>query len=313
MRAKAVCIAGLVAASLGLGIARGQNPSPSVGGVMSGLETNPSNPGAILNDAPRVPGNVPFYTGPQSLEPPGANNIPPPPQTQQTSWILYPRWPGCCCPKGLNGPICEELFLNVGPSFNVSGGVFGHELGTGWDIEGGARTLLFNPECTADWRVSFSVSNINNHASDQTQHVTLLNVPIQTSLGIANLPSASVTLKSLNRTYANLGFGHDWYLWGPAHVEGISHGELPNVRVGVEGGGRYGTEMLRVNELRHLTDTIGGLYVALYADYEHPWHCCVFTAGLRVEYGYTWDDILQHQNPSDVQDINLLVTAGVRF
>jgi hypothetical protein len=46
---------------------------------------------------------------------------------------------------------------------------------------------------------------------------------------------------------------------------------------------------------------------------EIPCHCCVFTAGIRTEYGYTWCDILQSQNRTDVQDINLLITVGVRF
>ena len=36
----------------------------------------------------------------------------------------------------------------------ISGGVFGHELGVGWEIEGGGRTLFFNPACDAAWTVS---------------------------------------------------------------------------------------------------------------------------------------------------------------
>jgi hypothetical protein len=140
-----------------------------------------------------------------------------------------------------------------------------------------------------------------------------VNFPIKQSTGTVTLPEVAVTVQSLNRTYATLGFGRDWYLWGPARVDGISHGVLPNWRVGVEAGGRYGTEKLSLNEIPHTTDHIGGLYVSLYTDVEYPWHCCVFSAGLRAEYGYTWSDVLQPQNPADVQDLDVLVTFGVRF
>ncbi len=344
MSVKSVCLAGFVAALLGAGVPRAQGQtSPSVSGQMPGLQTNPAEPGTIINDSPRLPGNVPFYSGPQSLLPPGADNPPTPARATLSSWILYPRWPGCCCPTGADGPIGMEIFLDAGPSFNVGSDIFGHALATGWEIEGGARTLFFNPECTRAWTVSFAVSNINNHADDQTQRVILTDLTAgqaglvttnangQTTIntvraqqfginpavlnGTTTQPLAMfpVTVKSLNRTYANLGLGGQWYLWGPAHVEGINAGGLPNWRVGGEVGGRYGTEKLDLNEIRHRTDTIGGFYVAVYSDVEYHCHCCVFTAGLRTEYGYTWDDILQHQNRADVQDVNVLVTLGVRF
>jgi hypothetical protein len=335
-----------MAAFLAAGLARGQGlSSPSVGGQMPGVETNPNDPGVIIEDSPRVPGNVPFYSGPQSLLPPTTEApAPPPGHYQLSSWMLYPRSPGCCGPTGSFGPIAAELFFQVGPSFPIGGGAFGHEFGVGWDIEGGARTLLFNPQCDAAWAIVVSASNINNHASDQSEKFNLNGLTTgQTGLVITNpatglpsinasraaiyginpstlngtttqvLPQFPVTVRELNRTYVSLGLGHDWYLWGPAHVVGISPGELPNLRVGVEFGGRWGTADLRLNEITNREDTIGALYCAVYSDFEYPWHCCVFMAGLRLEYSYTWDDVLQHQNPSDAQDINLLVTAGVRF
>jgi hypothetical protein len=279
---------------------------------MPGIETGPTDPGAIISDSPRLPGNVPFYSGPQSLQTPtpDTSNQPTAGRATLSSWILYPRSPGCCGPTGLFGPISAELFLNAGPSFNVSGGVFGHALGdAGWDIDGGARTLFFNPACDAAWTVAFSVSNINNHASDHSVVANLQNFNFQ---GVT-IPSLDVSVRELNRTYANLGIGHDWYLWGPAHVEGISQGSLPNWRIGVEGGGRWGTADVKLTEVTNQSETIYGTYAALYSDVEYPWHCCVFTAGLRLEYGYTWCDILQHQNRTDLEDFNVLLTFGVRF
>ena len=63
----------------------------------------------------------------------------------------------------------------------------------------------------------------------------------------------------------------------------------------------------------HLTDTIGGVYASLHSDLDIPCGCCVFQLGFRAEWDYTWSDILQIQNKSDVQDINLMVSLGVRY
>ena len=67
-------------------------------------------------------------------------------------------------------------------------------------------------------------------------------------------------------------------------------------------------------EIKHRTDTIGAAYVAGHTDLDIPCGgCCVFQVGLRAEFDYTWSDILQIQNKSDVQDINLLLSFGVRY
>ena len=66
-------------------------------------------------------------------------------------------------------------------------------------------------------------------------------------------------------------------------------------------------------QLRHLTDVIGGPYVAFRTDYEIPCGSCIYQFGLRAEWDYIWSDVLQRQNNSDVMDVNLLLTFGVRF
>ena len=117
-----------------------------------------------------------------------------------------------------------------------------------------------------------------------------------------------VTLRQLNRTFFDVGAGKEWYLWGAANSTG------PMFRIGLDGGGRWGSAMAEFNEIRHRTDVIGGVWAAGHADFEIPCGgCCIFQAGLRVEYGYTWSDILQIQNKSDVQDINILFNVGLRF
>jgi hypothetical protein len=312
---------------------------------MPGLQTGPTDSGTIIDDSPRLPGNVPFYSGPQSLQTPGTEaSTPPVGRATLSSWMLYPRSPGCCGPTGGSGPISAELFFQAGPAFNISDGQFGHDLRTGWDIEGGARTLFFNPACDAAWTVSLSVNNnynlgeglmtplnVTGLTTGQTGLVTTspttglptINTARAMQFGINPatldgtttqvLPKFPLTVHSLNRTYANLGIGRDWYLWGQGHNDGIAPGTFPNWRVGGEIGGRWGTADLQLNEITHETETIYGAYLSVFTDIEYPWHCCVFTAGLRAQYGYTWCDILQHQNRTDVEDLNLLITLGVRF
>jgi hypothetical protein len=58
---------------------------------------------------------------------------------------------------------------------------------------------------------------------------------------------------------------------------------------------------------------IGGVWVALHSLLEVPWGCGWFVAGFRAEWGYTWSDILQSLNNSDLQTINLLGSVGYRF
>jgi hypothetical protein len=73
------------------------------------------------------------------------------------------------------------------------------------------------------------------------------------------------------------------------------------------------TATSQIHMLRRRTDTIGSAFLGLHSDVEIPCGCCVFMAGLRAELNYTWSDILQRQNDSNLLDVNLLITCGVRF
>src|ERR1700682_1701067 len=52
----------------------------------------------------------------------------------------------CLGPMGANGPIRSELYLRAGPSVPIGGGFFNETLKTGWEIQGGGRTLFFNTQ-----------------------------------------------------------------------------------------------------------------------------------------------------------------------
>ena len=82
-------------------------------------------------------------------------------------------------------------------------------------------------------------------------------------------------------------------------------------RVCLDAGGRYGSSRGDFFEITHETDVIGGMYTGLQTDLEIPCRRCVCHFGARVEYGYTWSDMLQRE--SDMQDINVLFEIGVRY
>ncbi|HWG41309.1 MAG TPA: hypothetical protein VN688_00885 [Gemmataceae bacterium] len=324
------CLVGLLG-SLGMAQAQGL---PSAGNPQvlpltspNGVEgTSPYSPSAApgqseaanfgsavaVNEGP-IP---PATTGPVSLGLPAS------------PWLVYPRSPCCCGPVGhCGGPIGSEVFVRSGIAFPVGGGIFGKYLHPGWDIEGGARVLFFNPQVDKAWTVSLSVSNIFNRTGDANQPIDLFNVPVKTTVEVpgqtnipgslrattpatVNVPHLQATVSSLNQTFVNLGGGREWWLLGSADP-GQQHG--CNWRVGVDGGGRYGTAMVQFNEINHHTDAIGGLYCAIHTDVEYPWRCGILFGGIRYEYNYIWTSILQSQNNGDYQSMNLLFQIGSRF
>jgi len=212
-----------------------------------------------------------------------------------SAWIMYGRDNCCMGPVGNPIPLASELYLRSGVDLPFGSTHFGRALSTGWAIQGGARVLWFNPYMTRAWTVDASISNYTNDAGGDD-----VVVPIR--VGAATFNS---TIRHLNRTFANLAFGREWYLFGTAITPGNKW------RVGVDSGAGWGSAKADFQEIRHRTDVIGRAFVAAHSDFEMPWGCCIFLAGFRAEWSYTWSDILQQT--SDLQDINLLINLGVRF
>jgi hypothetical protein len=225
-------------------------------------------------------------------------------------WIVY-HSEGCW--SDMNGtPIMSELYVRTGANFPVGGDIMGRLLGTGWTIGGGARALFFNSNHDAAWTIDAGISNTRNHGDRPDVEIPLsiivpdaAGTPQRVNFGQGGIPG--VTVRDYNRTTVNLSFGRECYLWGPVNA---CAGEK-NWRWGWDLGGRYGTAKADFHEIRHRTDVIGGIFLAAHSDFEIPCGCCVFFAGLRLEWGYTWGDILQQT--SDVHDIGLLLNLGVRF
>jgi hypothetical protein len=235
-----------------------------------------------------------------------------------SSWILNPRG-DLRGPYGGDGPIRLELFLRSGVDFPVGGGKFMETLQTGWTIDGGLRTLCFNTAGDAAWAFELGILNTFNHGKrpDIQFPLSILVPPPTANVVGATTPQRvnfgrdpgvpGVTTESLNRTYVTFGAGREWF--GTLSI-------LPQCwhwRFGVDAGGRWGTESMGFNEIRHRTDTIGGVYAAIHSDLEIPVNCGYVFFGLRLEYAYTWADILQDTTNTDVQDLNFLFNVGLRF
>jgi hypothetical protein len=289
MSIKKFGLGGLVVTLLGWGVVRADGPDAPFGAM--------PGPGAAAYPA----------------APPGAALPPPPPGGAPpglSDYVAGCHGPRCCGPIGCNGPIGYEPYVRGGLVLPVSGNVFGRALDAGWAIEAGGRSLFFDPEMDSAWTVDLSLANFNNTSGDRTTTHTLLNVQESSALGTTTVARLDAALKSLNRTTVNVAGGREWWLWGTAECGR----DEPNLRVGFDVGGRYGTAKLDLeNGGRHRTDVISGLFASIHSDLEAPLGGCTLVAGVRGEWGYTWTDILQRQNNGDVEDLNLLFTFGVRY
>jgi hypothetical protein len=228
--------------------------------------------------------------------------LPPP---SLSSWITHTR-PDCCYPFGGHGPINTELYIRNGPSIPAAGGVLHRILDTGWDFQGGGRSLFFNASVDAAWTADLNLSYTYNHAEPTpTVQLPATVFPAGTVAGPGQtLPSH---LRSLHRTFANGALGREWYLNAPANASGWKW------RAGFDMGGGIGTAKLNVVETRHRTDTIFRTGVSFHTDLEVPCGCCTYVGGFRAEWDYTWMDILWRNTNAQLQDVNLLFTLGVRF
>ena len=89
--------------------------------------------------------------------------------------------------------------------------------------------------------------------------------------------------------------------------------EGPTWRVGFDAGGRWGTERMEFNGLQHRTEVIEGAFVAVHTDLEVPCGGWVFLAGARIEWDHTWMHQILQGLPENLQDLNCLVTLGLRY
>lgn len=234
-----------------------------------------------------------------------------------SEWILYPRDAGCCGPTGncKSGPILLETYFRTGPEFTVGGGVFNNVLETGWNVGGGGRSLFFNPEATKAWVIDLGVSNTHYNSNNRNPAVSLFNLPYldrsgQFGIGVnksITIPAVDVGIISLNTTFVNLSGGKEYYLRGDAFNKDNSW------RIGGDIGGRYGSGKTEFVGFPNLKDTIGAVFLSIHSDLQIPFGKVNLISGIRLEWDYIWNGVLQSQNNSDLSNISLLYNAGIQF
>ncbi|MGF1581455.1 MAG: hypothetical protein ACFCD0_19185 [Gemmataceae bacterium] len=300
MRTHIVFSSVLAWALLGLGLAVGQQDYNA--GI--GVQQKDRVDSKVLEDVQPPPGEPQWETV--------ALNAPPSP------WIEYCGPASCISPRGGDGPIKTEFYVRGGASFPFGDGIYGGNLETGWSIQGGARIIFYPKQPTGSWFLDVSVLNIDNGVDNTTTRAGLniivpdpTGVGTRVNLGVGNpvdWDGPPVTIRGLTRTFLNIGGGKMWYFGAPSGTYGRSW------RIGVDGGGRYGTGNAQFFELRDRDDVMGGIYVGAQADMFAPCGgCCLFTCGIRTEWSYTWTDILQVHNNADTQDILLQLHLGVIY
>lgn len=214
-----------------------------------------------------------------------------------SSYLIYQQ-AGCCGHLGGHGPILSELYLRTGPSFPLAGSFLSRSVETGWEIQGGGRSLFVNSNHDAAWVVDLGIGDIYNNGNRPERTFPILGNP--------------VNVRDLNRLFVSFGLGREWYFLGPVNAASF------NWRFGVDGGGRLGSARVDLNDpsqasgYRRLGDFLSGAYVACYSDVEAPCGCCTFLAGWRAEWDYMATNVIPEQG-SDVRDLNFLLTMGLRF
>jgi hypothetical protein len=298
------CLSILALAFLRLGFVHGQATTPmrepSI--LPSPTPTATISPPRFGSQAPGSPDAAqdfdPTTTGPEGV----------------SSWLAYPRWTDCCCRVGGHGPIDMELYVRSGASVPLPFGLFGTIMRTGWDVEGGVRSLFFNTAEDRAWTVDIGITNIQyNTTKDRKAVIRAFRQQTPNGIGGFNttiLPFFAVTPSGLNDTTLNLAFGREIYLFGSTHDCNSKEWKW---RVGFDGGGRWGSNKVDLVEIQHKTSTVGGFFVSVHTDIEKPCGCAVFFTGLRMEYGYLWSNILQNQNNTDMQTINATFEVGLRY
>ncbi len=322
MAAKRFLLGAVLAGAIGAPAAFGQTgqPAPAAGTPFP----PPPPPVAVGGGVPYAPPpGMPGAGGPTTVltAPPGQPGVaqPLPPGSVPSPWCgNLPAGAGCCGPVGANGPVTYELYARTGPSLIVGGSpAFSGALRNGWNVTGGGRSLLFNQAGDAAWYLDLGLG-FTYTRGDQSRVLNIF-APQPTDPNTGNLQGPDqinpFRVRDLFRTTFNYGIGRDWWLNGPGNLGAECDW---NSRIGLDVGGRWGTNhvnlvpvanpdgYLRRSGISH------GVYLGANWDWEKPLGAWILFGGVRAEWGYTWMNLIPPQD-GNLQDVNLLLTLGVRF
>lgn len=231
----------------------------------------------------------------------------------------YTDGPGCASPIGGHGPVAYDVYWNTGPNFAFGSGPFTDRLHMGWNVGIGAKSLFFNQPGDAAWTFDLGLSYTYNRGSNDDFLDLFLRHPDQQGPNnqaiVVPDTFETVRIRGLHRTSFNFGLGRDWFHWG----NGLPGGEEGwNFRFGTDVGGRWGTAHVDLvpvfedNGYNRRQGVYHGFYVGFHSNFEVPRGGWIWFGGTRIEYGYDWMNIVPPIK-GDIQNINLLLTGGVRF
>jgi hypothetical protein len=244
----------------------------------------------------------------------------PPAEPMRASRWLTPA-PCLCEGSGESPPIAAEVYLQTGASIPINSwfnnaDALGRDMRDGFVIQGGLRTMFFNDSATRAWVVDTSISHVSNGQDPTVRYgLRLLEFtgntdPLTGQPEVKRIQFGTPThpgleIRDTHRTFVNLGLGRDYYAWTSAEDPGRYW------RFGLDSGGRYGTLSQEYNATKHRTDVIAGYFVGGHSELVAPTRWGTLTVGVRTEWSYTWSSILQRA--SDIQEINVMMTLGLRY
>ncbi len=315
MSAKSIVTRAVILAVLGGWTARAAAQAPDISGQV------PPEQLPVPTAPPTSP--LPAVMPPPSQIPAMRAGLPP--GSVPDPWITYDR-PGCCGPIGADGPIDSEIYMRTGASIATGNSIIRQSENTGLILEFGGRSLLFNRDTTAAWTADFGVDYSYNDAGGNKTFTLIQPFTVTTLNPVTFLNQSSVVpvaekmaIRDYQRVAPTLAFGREWYIGRPAYCPG-SHW-----RVGADTGGRYGYSRLDLNnfsipdrvDFAHVSSVYGSALVSIHSDWEIPVTACSWlTLGTRAEWAYNWSNVLKDAVPpqgSNTQEINLLLTLGLRF
>ncbi len=300
MRAFRILLAGL-GAVCGAASAPAQTPL---------FNTKPTVPAPTMSAGQLSPLSPPAGAPPQATEmlTAPASGLP----NQAIPGAVYSPWN----PEvGGNGPITYETYLRTGASILTEAGGFNDRLQTGYVIQGGGRSLLFNTAGDAAWVLDLGLSYTYNKGERLANPLPIAVNSLKGS-DPSNFDNIPAGIRTLKRTSFNFGLGRDWFLNGP----GVLGGEAcdTNWRFGADFGGRWGTASVGFEPqddpegYRRRQGVFHGVYLGSGLNWERDFGGWILLAGFRAEYSYNWTNLIP-PNDGDIQDVNLLFMLGVRF
>lgn len=205
----------------------------------------------------------------------------------------------CCGPIGAHGPIGQEIYVRSGASFPIGNGLLVRGLNIGWATTVGGRAQFFDAAGDEAWVVDLHGFYTYNNAGGQD---------------VATVRGEPVTVRALHRSGIGLGLGRDYFLAGPGFVGGLWDA---NFHYGWDAGARWGAGHVDLNTVinpgfyRRHYDVFGQPFIGLNAALDIPMGGWTGFVGGRLEWNYTFSDILPKQG--SFQEVVAQVTFGVRY